>query len=100
MQIDAMITSVKSEREAIVRQSFGVEAGRCSGFIHQFDSAFFQHAGAHAAQNITRADAVQHDIVYPGFCKKLPKKQARRTRSDDCDLSSHIVLPMQSSFIL
>src|SRR5690606_41358616 len=73
---------------------------RCSSSIHQLHGAFFPSPSTHAAQNIIRADAIQHDIVYPCFRQKLPKEQTRRSRSDDCDLSSHIVLPMQSSLFL
>src|SRR5690606_4683790 len=95
-----MIPPVESEREAIMQQTFSMQTRRCASLIHQLDGAFFQYACAHAAQNIIRADAIQHDIVYPGFRQKLPKEQTRRARSDDCDLSSHIVLPMQSSLFL
>ena len=75
-KVDAMVTSVESDGEAVMRKAFSVQASVGAGSAHQLDGASLQHAGADAAKDIAFADPVEDDVVDAGSGQELAQQQA------------------------
>ena len=72
-----------------MRQPLGVQP--CSGarLVEQLDSALLKHAGADAAQHVLAARPLEDNGLDADAGEQLPEQQARRSRTDDDDLSAH-----------
>ena len=88
-----MVATVEGQRKTVMRQTLAAQALIRAGLFHELYRAFFQHAGADAAENVFLADAVENDGLDTGFRQKLAKQQPRWTGADDDDLCTHCFLP-------
>ena len=79
--------------DAMMDQAFAMRARAGADLIEQGDRAFFQQAGADAAEHIVRGLALQDDIVDSVGVQQLPEQQACGSRADDCYFGPQYLLP-------
>ena len=91
-QIDAMTPPAEAEPNAIVPQSFALQALAHAGFDHQVHRALLQHARAHAILDVLAAAALQNHGLDPVQMQQMGEHQPGRSGSDNTDLGSHSML--------
>ena len=87
--VDAVPVSVELQLDAIVRQTFRVQAGCDAGVLQQRHGALFEHARADPGQTRSPAALLDHDGVDAPAMEQATEQQPRRARSDDGDLRPH-----------
>ena len=83
----------EGELDAVMDQALAVRARAGADFIEQRDRAFFEKAGADAAEHIVRRLAFQDDVVDSVGVKQLSQQQSRRPRANDCYFCPQYLLP-------
>ncbi len=90
-----MPPAAEAEPDAIVPQSFALQALANAGFNHQVDSALFQHSRPYAIFDILAAAALQDYRLDASQVQQMGEHQAGRSCPDDTHLSSHAFLTYQ-----
>ena len=93
MQVDAVARAAEGELDAMMDQAFAMRARAGADFVEQRHGAFFEQAGADAAEHIFRRLALQDDVVDAVSVQQLPKQQSGRPRADDCYFCPQYLLP-------
>ena len=88
-QIEAMERAAESEREAVMDETFVIQAFADAGLVQEVDHALFEHASTDARQHIVGAAPFEDDVVDAGARQELPKQQSRGPGADDGDLRPH-----------
>jgi len=77
-EIDAVQAPIESQRNAGMRQAFGMQPCGSAGLFQQFDRALFEHPCPHAAKHMLAARAFENDRLDADAGQKLAKQQAGR----------------------
>ena len=88
-----MARAAEGEFDAMMDQALAMRARAGADFIEQRHRAFFEQAGADAAEHIVRRLALQDDVVDAVGVKQLPQQQSRRPRANDCYFCPQYLLP-------
>jgi hypothetical protein len=83
VQIDAVALAAESKLDALMHQTLAAQALAGADLVEQADGAFFQQAGADAAQHIFARVALKNDVVDTVTVQQLSEQEARRTRAYD-----------------
>ena len=85
--------AAEGELDPVMDQALAVRARAGADLIEQRHRAFFEQAGADAAEHIVRRLALQDDVVNAVAVQQLPQQQSRRPRADDCYFCPQYLLP-------
>jgi hypothetical protein len=74
LEIDTMVAPIEGEREALMRQAFGMHSLACSSRVQQSNGSLLQHAGAHPPENTLLSDPIENNGLDTGFREQLSKQ--------------------------
>ena len=69
-------------------QALGMHAPADASFVEQVNGALLEHTGTAAAEHVSRALALDDDVVDGGLVQKRPQQQAGKPGANDRDLRS------------
>ncbi|SPO55104.1 protein of unknown function [Pseudomonas sp. JV551A1] len=89
LEVQALAAPADQQLDTLVYQALTVHALSHPGFTQQVDRALFQYPGTDAAEHVFGGLAFDDDRIDTGLVQQLAEQQARRTCTNNCDLSFH-----------
>ncbi len=76
----------------VVQNAFALHARADAGIDQQIGGPMLDQPGANTVLDVIAAAVLDDDAIDAGKMQKPRQHQARRPRSDDADLSAHVLL--------
>jgi len=91
MEVNAVALAAEEQIKAGMGQSFLMHARANASFVQQVGGDLFQHPGAYAREHVISALTLQNHVGYACFVQQLTEQKSGWPRSNDGDLSPHVV---------